>query len=189
MSRSAALLMDLQIDFLDTGKGRYPVSAEGAARVMAAADAILFANVLPGVYPVAVINRFPRSRVIANFFRKGAAVEGTDGAMLDPRLRMPQTVPVFAKSRSSAFSNADLDPYLRDKSVSRLYIVGVFAEGCIRATAIEARSLGYEVVVPLNAIASNAAWKLRFAAWSMRRHGVRIGRTLEDAADTVFGQA
>jgi len=178
MTSSAVLLMDLQIDFLDTGQGRMPVSEEGAANVIAAANAVVSANVLPGACPVAVINRFPRTQVIANFFRKGAAVEGSDGAMLDPRVPMPQTVPVFAKSRPSAFSNPDLHPYLQSLSVSRLYIVGVFAEGCVRATAIAARSLGYEVVVPLGTIASNAAWKLRWAVWSMRNHGVRISNTL-----------
>jgi nicotinamidase-related amidase len=178
---SAILLMDLQVDFLDTGKGRMPVSEEGAANVIAAANAVLSASVLPSAYPVAVINRFPRAQVIANFFRKGAAVEGTDGVLFDPRVRVPATVAVFAKSRPNAFSNPDLHSYLQDKSVSRLYIVGVFAEGCVRATAIQARSLGYEVVVPLDAIASNAAWKLRFAGWSMRNHGVRISNTLAQA--------
>ncbi|MDR2852099.1 MAG: cysteine hydrolase [Burkholderiaceae bacterium] len=177
MPTSAALLMDLQRDFLDTGNGRLPVSKEGAAAVIAAAHAILSGSVLPGAHPVALVNRFPRSQAFANFFRKSAAIEGSDGALLDPRVRMPQTVPVFAKSRASAFSNADLQAWLQDKSVARLYIMGVFAEGCVRATAIEARALGYEVVVLLNAIASNAAWKLRWAVRSMRKHGVRIDDT------------
>ncbi|MDR1967343.1 MAG: cysteine hydrolase [Burkholderiaceae bacterium] len=178
MTSSAVLLMDLQVDFLDAGKGRMPVSAEGAARVIAAANAVLSANVLPGALAVAVVNRFPRSQVIANFFRKGAAVEGSDGARLDSRVRLPPAVAVFAKSRASAFSNPDLHPWLQGRSVSRLCVMGVMAEGCVRATAIAARALGYEVVAPLDAIATNATWKLRFAVWSMRRHGVGIGHTL-----------
>jgi nicotinamidase-related amidase len=186
MTASAVLLMDLQVDFLDTGKGRMPVSAEGAASVIAAANAVLSASVLPGTLAVAVVNRFARSQAIANFFRKGAAVEGSDGAQLDSRVQLPPTVPVFTKSRASAFSNLDLHPWLQSQSVSRLYVMGVMAEGCVRATAIAARALGYDVVVPLDAIATNAAWKLRFAVCSMRRHGVVISHTLAQAAGGAF---
>jgi nicotinamidase-related amidase len=178
MTSSAVLLMDLQVDFLDIGKGRMPVSEEGAARVITTANAVLSASVLPEALTVAVVNCFPRSQAIANFFRKGAAVEGSEGAQLDSRVNLPPAVPVFAKSRASAFSNPDLHPWLQSRSVSRLYVMGVMAEGCVRATAIEARALGYEVVVPLDAIATNAAWKLRFAVWSMRRHGVGMSNTL-----------
>ena len=118
--------------------------------------------------------QFPRSAWMSNRFRRGAAVEGTAGADVDPRIRGTDTVRVFAKHRSSAFSNPELAPYLRAHGVSKVYVLGVFAEGCIRATAAEARQLGFDVVVPLDAIGTNGAFKRRFAQWAMRRAGVAL---------------
>ena len=57
--------------------------------------------------------------------------------------------------------------------------MGVFAEGCVRATVIEGAKLGYEVHVIVNAVASNSAWNKCFALWSMKRAGAI---TLSDLA-------
>ena len=162
--------MDLQVDFLNP-TGRWPVDRDGAARVLAVANTVL-ADGLPGALPVIVMNAFPRAHVLANFFRRHAAIEGSSGAQLDPRICLPAGTPTFTKAAASAFSNPTLHPFLQAQAVTTLCIIGVFAEGCIRATALAGRALGYPVWVPLDAIATNAPWKLRLATWFMRRHGV-----------------
>jgi nicotinamidase-related amidase len=53
-------------------------------------------------------------------------------------------------------------------------VLGVFAEGCVRSTVVEAVKRGYTVHVIANAVASNAAWKKRFALWAMKRAGADI---------------
>ena len=181
MPRTAVLLMDLQVDFLDTQRGRMPVGEEGATRVIAAARSVLSGRALPGAVPIAVVNAFPRSQRLLNFFRKNAAVVGTSGAEIDPRIDLPTGTPVFAKAEANAFSNPELHKYLQSRAISRLYVVGVFAEGCVRATAIGAEALGYTVVVPIEAIATNAGWKLAFAKRSMQKHGVHVQSTLVEA--------
>jgi nicotinamidase-related amidase len=180
MPRTAVLLMDLQVDFLDSQKGRMPVGDDGASRVIAGARAVLAGAVLPGAIPVAIVNAFPRSQRVRNFFRRNAAVADTTGAEMDPRINLPAGTPVFPKAEPSAFSNPQLHAYLRSQSVSHVCVIGVFAEGCVRATALGARSLGFSVVVPLEAIATNARWKLAFATRSMQRHGVRVQSTLAE---------
>jgi nicotinamidase-related amidase len=180
MSRTAVLLMDLQVDFLDTHKGRMPVEKAGAARVIAAANSVLLSNAFPGVVVVAIVNAFPRSQRISNFFRHHAAVSGSAGAQLDQRVSLPPGTPIFSKACADAFSNASLHTYLQSCAVTRVCIIGVFAEGCVRATALAARKLGYDVCVPLDAIATNASWKLRFATHSMRSHGVSLVAHLSD---------
>lgn len=174
MPQAATLLMDLQIDFLSAEGGRMPVFPADAARVIEAANAVLAGRSLSGSLPILVVNEFPASDRIANLFRHGAAVKGSPGAALDPRLQVPESVRVFAKRRPSAFTVPDLDPYLRANGVSTVYVLGVFAEGCVRATALDARQRGYEVAVPLAAIGTNAEFKRRFAAWAMRRSGIRL---------------
>jgi nicotinamidase-related amidase len=179
MARSATLLMDLQVDFLDS-KGRMPVGEDNAQRVIAAANAVLCGQAMPGSLAVVVVNAFPQSQRMQNLFRRNAAIAGSPGAAIDPRVQLTSDIPVFSKQKGNAFSNPMLHSFLQSKKVNRICIVGVFAEGCVRATAMGAKALGYAVSAPLEAIATNANWKLWFAARSMRAHGVDVQNCLSE---------
>jgi nicotinamidase-related amidase len=185
MARSATLLMDLQFDFLAAEGGRMPVFPADASRVINAANAVLAGRSLTGSLPILIVNEFPASERIANLFRHNAAVEGTPGADLDQRVQVPESIPVLAKRHPSAFTNADLEPYLRANAVSKVYVMGVFAEGCVRATALDAKRRGYEVAVPLEAVGTNAEFKRRLAQWAMRRAGVQLLPELPAAANAT----
>ncbi|MCO5125023.1 MAG: cysteine hydrolase [Rhizobacter sp.] len=183
MNRSAVLMLDLQVDFLDLQRGKMPVDAAGALRVIAAANAVLRDEALPGALRVLIVNAFPPSATIANFFRRGAAVDGSAGAAVDPRIAVRPGVRCFTKESSSAFTHPDLDPWLRAEGVTTLWMLGVFAEGCVRATALDARRRGFDVIVPTTAIATNASWKAAFAHWALRRAGVKLRRDLDRDLD------
>ena len=173
-SMTAVLLLDLQNDFLDSRAGRLPVTEAGATDVLGAANDVLAGRALPESMPILVLNQFPRTERVANFFRKNAAIEGSRGAEVDPRLENTGHVAVFSKCRPSAFSNPNLAAHLSEHGVRNLWVLGVFAEGCVRATVSEAVKLGYAVHVAEEAIASNSAWKKRAALWAMKRAGARI---------------
>lgn len=174
MPAAAVLLMDLQRDFLAGPGARLPVRDEDAQRVIDAANAVLRGTAFPGSLPVAVVNRFPASDRIANFFRNRAALEGSPGAEPDERVALRPEVNVFSKQRASAFSNPALARYLDANGVTELVVLGVFAEGCVRATALDARRRGYRVTVPLDAIGTSSRLRHRFAAWSLHRAGVEL---------------
>lgn len=184
MSRTAVLLMDLQVDFLDSTAGRMPVGDAGAAQVLGAARAVLSGRACAGALVVAIANAFRRSQVIGNLFRRSAALAGTRGAEIDPRVGVSPEVPVFRKSAPSAFSNPELHRFLQSKGVTDIVLVGVFAEACVRATALHARSLDYKVTAPLDAIATSSPWKLARATRSMRSQGVLLPRSILEAAGT-----
>jgi nicotinamidase-related amidase len=174
MNKSAVLLMDLQKDFLDGQGGRTPVDGPGAEAVLRVANDVLAKRFLGDALPILVVNQFPNSDRIANFFRKRAAIAGTAGAEIDARLKGAGSTKVIVKARASAFSNPELDKYLRAEGVGDLHLLGVFAEGCVRSTAIAAIKRGYSVHVLENAVASSAVWKKRFALWVMKRAGAGI---------------
>ena len=174
MTRSAVLLMDLQHDFLGAQGSRMPVDAEGAAQVIDTANAILDRKMLAKVIPILIVNQFPNTARIANFFRKGAAITGSPGAELDSRIRKAEGTKTIVKASPSAFNNPELDRYLQTEGISELYIMGVFAEGCVRSTALDALRRGYRVHVIADAVATDALWKKRFALWSMKRAGASI---------------
>ena len=181
----AVLLLDLQVDFLDAVHGRMPVDQDGALRIVAAANSVLAGQALAGALPVLIVNQFPATAKLANFFRNGAAVAGSSGANLDPRVHAASNVRIFPKKHANAFTNGDLEPYLREQNVGKLWVIGVFAEGCVRATALAARRLGFEVVVPEAEIATNAPWKAAFARWALRRGHVTIVPTLRGASSAT----
>lgn len=58
--------------------------------------------------------------------------------------------------------------------MKKIYVLGVFAEGCVRASVVEAVKLGYTVNVIADAVATNATWKKAFALWAMARAGATI---------------
>lgn len=172
-ARRAVLLIDFQVDFLDEG-GRMPVSVADAHRVIGAANEVLSGNVLPDALPVFVVNGFPSSDVIGNLLRRHAAELGSEGARLDPRVRVPPGARQFVKRHGSAFSNPALLTYLRAENISTLWLLGVMTEACVRATAVAARREGFEVFVPEAGIAATAAWKSRLGTWAMRHAGVHV---------------
>lgn len=174
MTKSAVLLLDLQRDFLDGKAGRMPVDAAGAEAALQAANAVLAKRALAEALPILVLNRFPPTARIANFFRKGAAIAGSPGAEPDLRLQGFGSARLIAKSRPSAFTNPELEAYLRAHRVEALVVLGVFAEGCVRSTVADALRLGYPVHVIASAVASDAAWKKRLALWAMKRAGATI---------------
>ena len=174
MTRNAVLLMDLQRDFLGEEGARMPVQPSGAAAVIRTTNAILRQAMLGGALPVLVVNRFLPTDRIGNFFRKGAAIDGTPGAEIDPRIAAHEDVKTFAKARPSAFTNPELDEFLAARGITDLYVIGVFAEGCVRSTALDAKRRGYAVHVLADAVASDAAWKKRLALWVMARAGVEV---------------
>jgi nicotinamidase-related amidase len=178
MYNSAILLMDLQRDFLDVQEGRMPVDGAGASNVLETANHIFSKKVLAEALPILVVNQFPANARIANFFRRGAAMAGSAGATLDGRLKNHESAKIISKSSPSAFSNPELELYLHAHKVKELYVLGVFAEGCVRSTVIQAVKLGYTVHVIADSVATNAGWKKMFALWAMRRAGATIESSL-----------
>jgi len=180
--RTALLLIDLQLDFLNA-KGRLPVGEANAGRVIAVANrlAALFAQ---RRWPIFVIfNQFKPADVIGNFCRRYAALEGSEGGKIDPRL-LVHDVRYFSKAKSSAFSNAGFSSELALTAVGRVVICGVYAEGCVRATAFDAKRANLDTVVLSDGVASNRSSKYKWALAQMQKRDIEI-MTAEDYLATA----
>jgi maleamate amidohydrolase len=80
--------------------------------------------------------------------------EGSDRARLDPRLRVDrQRDAIFNKRMASAFHDTPLAALLVWKRVDTVILTGGSTSGCVRATAVDALSHGYRVVVPEECVA------------------------------------
>jgi nicotinamidase-related amidase len=188
LSQSAVLPVDLQRDFLGENGSRMPVDTDGAAAVLSTANAILTDRALGDAIPVLVVNRFTASASIANFFRHGAAIVGSSGAEIDPRVHHSDRVKIISKCRPSAFANPELEAFLRSLGIRQLYVMGVFAEGCVRATVLDALRRGYDVTVIAGAVATDRPWKKRFALWAMKRAGATVLPALDQTRVSAAGR-
>ena len=149
--KTALLLIDFQRDFL-APDGRMPVARGQIESVVAATNKAISAARARGEDVVAIGNEFLRSDVVANFFRRNAALAGSPGAAWDERIPITGA-PYFRKWRGDAFCNPALEEFLRNHCVGQVALAGVFASGCVSATANGALARGFRVTVLGDAVA------------------------------------
>lgn len=77
------------------------------------------------------------------------------------------------KPEQSAFHGTPMDRLLQDLAVSRLVLCGIAGDGCVLATAIDARMRGFEVRVPSDCSASATMARHR-RALALMRDAMRI---------------
>jgi nicotinamidase-related amidase len=178
MTGDALIVLDLQRDFLEE-RGRMRIAAGQVEPLIGVANATIDAAQARGTRVAYVVNAFPRSQRLLNFFRRGAAVAGTMGAELDPRVRVVAGAPTFTKDRGDGFTNPELGAWLKGQGVKRLAILGVFAPACVRATARGALRSGFEVTVVGDGVGAGSDGARARALRSMARDGVTIGSSAD----------
>jgi maleamate amidohydrolase len=84
-------------------------------------------------------------------------VEGTRWCEIDERVKPARGEPVWTKRASSAFFSTPLQTFLVGARVDTLIVTGCVTSGCIRATVVDAVSLGYRTIVPAECVGDRAA--------------------------------
>jgi nicotinamidase/pyrazinamidase len=85
-------------------------------------------------------------------------VQGTQGAELHPSLDRSKLDRVVDKGQDrwsqgySAFQDTDLAEFLRSREVDRLYVGGLATDYCVKNSVLDARGLGFDVIVLEDAI-------------------------------------
>ncbi|HZO80620.1 MAG TPA: isochorismatase family cysteine hydrolase [Candidatus Binataceae bacterium] len=175
---SALLVLDLQVDFLEPN-GRMPIAREQIAPVLAAANRAIAAAGGSGMAVVYVGNEFTPWDIPGNWFRHGAALRGTPGAALDPRLRRLGAAPYFAKRGGDAFANPALVNFVRTGRITRVVLCGVYADACVSATARGALGRGLRVTVLADAVGAASEAARRRALTGLGSAGVGIETTAD----------
>lgn len=133
---------------LDIAKQTCP---EGRARCMA---------MLPRV---AKIMEFARARKVTVIYTLGAASSTAD---IWPEAAMQGGEPVF-KSGPDKFINTELEKTLREKGIKTVICIGSSAHGAVLHTAASAAFRGFDVVVPVDLMASETAYPEQYTAWHL----------------------
>lgn len=186
MGQSALLIIDMQNDFALPGAPLFVDSApEVLPQIVRALDAAR-ATSMPVVHVIRNY-RADGSDVEITRYEKfcacgGACVPGTRGAEILEDLAPEQDEHLIVKPRWSAFFHTDLDDLLTDLDVDQVVLAGVQTPNCIRATAWDANSLDYEVVVLTDATGAKTGAVHRANLLDMRNIGIKLMGTEEFCA-------
>jgi nicotinamidase/pyrazinamidase len=189
---TALVVVDLQNDFADPAGS---LSVAGAEAVVEAVNVAVADAVASDAYVIATQDWHPEST--PHFAKDGGiwpvhCVAGTWGAELHPGFAVPPEAPRVRKGAHgedgySGFTMRDpvsgdeqpteLEGLLRDRGVVRVVVCGLATDYCVKATALDAVRLGFEVELLPDAV---AAVNLEpddgeRAVAEMAEAGVRIG--------------
>jgi nicotinamidase-related amidase len=146
----ALIVVDLQEDY--TGpKAKQPYAE--SARLVASANQLI-EGARAGGWPVFLARVNMPNDWFHGLLTGFTAMAGTPGAELDARLARAPELIVIDKITPDSFANPTLDEQLAAHRVGQLYIAGVDAGYCVKATITGALNRGYKVNVVRDAIAT-----------------------------------
>ena len=168
-SRTALVVVDLQNDFADPAGS---LSVAGGDAVVPRVNEEVRAALEAGAAVVATQDWHPEST--PHFARDGGiwpvhCVAGTWGAELAPGFRLPADAPRVRKGSNgedgySGFTMRDpvsgeemateLETLLREQGIERVVVCGLATDYCVKATALDAVRLGFEVELLGSAVAA-----------------------------------
>lgn len=159
--RPAILVIDMQNDFLDDGCFLYlgPESQQVIPPIQR-----LLTLAREGGVPVIYTQQIHRpdfadgGRWADKFtgFKEAGLREGTPGVQIVDELEPQPGDLVVKKRRPSGFFQTDMDVYLRSLGVDTIILTGCTTSGCVRATALDAFSFNYRLVLPRECVADRA---------------------------------
>lgn len=143
---TALIIVDVQNDF-----------CPGGALAVPEGDAVVpLINRIAANFDVVVASQDWHPKDTAHFKKWPAhCVRDTKGAAFHPGLDDGKIQKIFYKGTGSkddgysAFeaTNADLAEYLKKKGVTDVYVAGLATDYCVKATALDARRLGFNTYV------------------------------------------
>jgi nicotinamidase-related amidase len=100
------------------------------------------------------------SNLLLNWITGNVCKKGGKGVGLDSRL-MRVNMKLYRKSTKSALLNTELLKDLQDWKVSEVFLVGLFAEHCVKATMMDALKEDFRVTVVTDGLGSKNEKNLR----------------------------
>jgi nicotinamidase/pyrazinamidase len=144
----ALIVVDVQRDFC----------SGGALAVPDAEEVIEPINALAEVHELVIATRDWHPPEHSSFVTQGGpwpvhCVRDTPGAQLHPALGAQRFTRILDKGQQldlpgySAFEETGLERWLREREVKHVHVAGLALDYCVRATSLDARAAGFDVVL------------------------------------------
>jgi nicotinamidase-related amidase len=102
---------------------------------------------------------------------KSSFPEGSEKWQFHPRVQPSDTDLVIQKPHSSAFNKTSLRQELESRSIKTVFIMGICTPNCVKNTCIDAKKLGYHVVLVEDGHSSAHKQAAEFIIkWNQRLH-------------------
>jgi nicotinamidase-related amidase len=154
MGRTAVLVIDMVRDFTDLQHGKTP-NPNSAALVPVVDEFVKQARQRHALIIWIIETHRPDKPDWELLHVRDHCTAGTLGVQLAPPLAPAEADYLITKRRYSAFVGTDLDLILRDNHIDTVILTGTKTNVCIRATAQDAFSRNYRVVVPRECVATD----------------------------------
>jgi nicotinamidase/pyrazinamidase len=116
---------------------------------------------------------------LVSVFTGGINAPDSPGTEMDHRIiKIPNAIS-FTKKRSDAFSNLELDIFLRENHVDKLLITGLDGAYCVDATARGALNRGYKVTLFQDGIATESGKSIEKLTQSWKEAGAQVKKGAE----------
>jgi nicotinamidase/pyrazinamidase len=178
----ALIVVDVQVDFCPGGA----LAIDGCDEVVRVLNHWMAAAAEAGVPIYLSRDWHPRNHL--SFKERGGewpvhCLQDSPGARFHPALKIPEDAHIvtkgvrFDRDQYSAFDETGLATELRRRGVRRLWIGGLAQDVCVRATALDARREGFEVILIVDATRPVTRERGERALEEMRQAGVRFETT------------
>jgi len=182
--KRALLVIDVQENLLDTRSRIHmdPSAISSFIRNLNRSIGFFEANFLPVMY---VVNEW--TNPMLNLVTGNVCKKGGKGTGIDKRVNRVNGM-VYSKSRMSALTSKELSLFLKENSISEVYITGLLAEACIKETTMNAIKNNYNAVIIEDAIGSkNTKKKLASLLYCERKGAIIISaEQLDNNANRII---
>ncbi|MDD4374463.1 MAG: cysteine hydrolase [Bacteroidales bacterium] len=113
-----------------------------------------------------------------NLFTGNACKKGGIGVGLDKRLLLVNDK-IYSKSKPNALKNKDLLNHLRDNNISEVYVMGLLAEGCVKATIQGLIKENFNVIVIEDALGSKSSNKKSKVLDYLHKNNIKTIKTID----------
>jgi isochorismate hydrolase len=168
-NNSALLIVDMQNYFTDENSHAFIPASKGIVENINCLIDKFLLNTSPIIYTLH--HNVKGEDNAMNRFWGGALEKDTNDYRLDSNLKIPDTAIKIAKQSYDAFYRTELESVLNRLGVTRLIICGVHSHLCVETTARVAFVRNYDVVLPVDCIASYL-YEYHFASVLNLSHGV-----------------
>jgi len=144
------LVIDVQENLLKP-QSKIHIDPGAVAPFLASLNKSIKAFAEQGLPVIYTINEW--TNPILNWLTGNVCKKGANGTGIDKKVSLLNNN-IFHKSSNNALKNKDLTDFLKDGSITEIYLAGLFAEFCIKSTVKAAIHNHYRVMVIGDAVGS-----------------------------------
>lgn len=138
----------------------------------------------------ALVERAHRSGVLVVYIQhanQSLLVKGSEDWQLHPQMQPTEADLRIHKRHGSAFQDTALEQELTARGVHRLVVTGLVTHGCVKTTCLDAKRLGYDVVLASDAHSNYSKQALKMIEqWHRKLAGA--GVMLQSSQEIEFGR-